>query len=148
MSGNCIAFAIRSLQAANIPRDEQSKGAVYGIAIGVATFACFIHAFSRRGGIWLGNFMAVIKVMILLVVIGAGFASIGNAFKTDPSPENLEPKNAFADAPDDAYGYAQAFLAVLFAYNGYEQPCYVSSPCSLFSPFEKYCLTSNFKGTG
>src|ERR1700761_8603627 len=47
MAGNCLVFGIRILMAVNAP---VTNGAVRAIAIGVATAACFIHAFSRRGG--------------------------------------------------------------------------------------------------
>ncbi|KAK3177785.1 hypothetical protein K4F52_009483 [Lecanicillium sp. MT-2017a] len=67
MASNCISFATRLLLAADI--ESPSNGTVRGIAIGIAILACFIHAFSRRGGIWLNNVLAVIKVLMLLLII-------------------------------------------------------------------------------
>ncbi|OCL12418.1 amino acid transporter [Glonium stellatum] len=122
MSGNCIVFAIRTFQAADIPA---SNGPVRGLAIGIATLACFVHAFSRRGGIWLGNLLAFIKVLILLLIIVTGICAYAGVFHTrarDTASDNLSTKHAFADAASDPYGYAQAFLAIIFAYAGFEQP--------------------------
>lgn len=126
-AGNCLIFAIRALEAAGIARDQQTKGAIYGIAIGTATFACFMHGISRRGGIWLSNFFAIIKILILIVVICAGFAAVGGAYKIEANTENLSQDHAFDGVGEDSYGYAQAFLAVIFAYVGFDQPNFVSS---------------------
>lgn len=124
MAGNCLVFGIRVLMAANVP---VTNGSVRGIAISVATAACFIHAFSRRGGIWLGNFIAVIKVLILLMIIITAICALAGAFhSTTYADENMAIQHSFANASQDSYGYAQAFLAVLFASAGFEQPNYVS----------------------
>jgi len=72
MAGNCLIFGIRVLQAANVPVNDR---AVRGIAIAAATGACLIHSFSRRGGIWLGNLFAFIKVLMLLLIIITGICS-------------------------------------------------------------------------
>jgi hypothetical protein len=36
--------------------------------------------------------------------------------------------HAFANSSNDSYGYTQAFLAVIFAWSGFDQPNYVSNP--------------------
>lgn len=125
MAGNSIHFAMRLLEAAGI--SEPENGSVRGIALGVATFSCGIHAFSRRGGILLNNILAVIKIMIMLliivatIVVGAGgFPGAKNVFG-----ENTSPKNSFKSASNDANSYAQAFLAIIFSFSGFEQPNYV-----------------------
>jgi L-asparagine transporter-like permease len=124
MAGNCLIFGIRILQACNVPPDPNT---VRGIAVAVATLACGIHAFSRRGGIWLGNLLALIKVLLLLMVIVTGICAWAGAFKTNNYvSDNMALGNSFADPAHDSYGYAQAFLAVLFAWSGFDQPNYVS----------------------
>jgi hypothetical protein len=126
MAGNCLIFGIRVLQAANV---SENDSATRGIAVGVATFACLIHAFSRRGGIWLGNFLALIKVLILSLVIVTGICAWAGAFKTkNYVDENMAVSNSFANPAEDSYGYTQAFLAVIFAWSGFDQPNYVSRP--------------------
>jgi len=131
MAGNCIVFAIRIFEAADVP---VSNGPVRGVAVGIATFACFVHAFSRRGGIWLGNLLAFIKVLILLLIIVTGICAYAGVFHTkarDIASDNLSTKHAFADAASDPYGYAQAFLAIIFAYSGFEQPNSVGNSLQL-----------------
>lgn len=122
MAGNCINFAIRCLEAGDL---EVTHGKVAGIAISVATAACFIHAFSRRGGIWLSNAFALIKILLLLLIIIVGLCAFGGVFHTkarDIAQNNLAASKAFSNAASDSYGYAQAFLAIIFAYSGFEQP--------------------------
>jgi amino acid transporter len=124
MAGNCIVFGIRIIEAAG---GEVTNGAVRGIAIAAATFACGIHAFSRRGGIWLSNIFALIKVLILVLMIVTGICAWAGAFKTkNYATENMAANRAFKDASPESYGYVSAFLAVIFAWSGFDQPTYVS----------------------
>jgi len=124
MAGNCLIFGIRTLEAANV---QVTNSAVRGIAVAVATFACGIHAFSRRGGIWLGNLLALIKVLMLLMMIVTAICACAGVFKTkNYAIENMTANHAFADPAKDSYGYVKAFLAVLFAWSGFDQPNYVS----------------------
>lgn len=124
MAGNCLIFGIRTLEAANVPVTDS---AVRGIAVGVATFACGVHAVSRRGGIWLGNLFAIIKVLMLLMMIVTGICAWAGAFKTKTYVnENMAVSHAFADPAEDSYGYTTAFLAVIFAWGGFDQPNFVS----------------------
>lgn len=124
MAGNCLIFGIRTLEAANVP---VTNSAVRGLAVGAATFACLIHSFSRRGGIWLGNLFAVIKVLMLLLVIITGICAWAGAFKTkNYANENMAVNYAFKDPASDSYGYSKAMLAVIFAWSGFDQANYVS----------------------
>lgn len=125
MAGNCLIFGIRTLEAANV---EATNSAVRGLAVGAATLACLIHAFSRRGGIWLGNLFAVIKVMMLLLIIITGICAWAGAFHTKTfAVDNMAVDHAFANPNDDSYGYTKAFLSVIFAWTGFDQPNYVSA---------------------
>lgn len=125
MAGNCLIFGMRVLEAANV---ETSNSAVRGLAVGAATLACLIHAISRRGGIWLGNFLALIKVLMLLLIIIAGICSWAGAFDDNPNyaVENMSINHSFKEPASDPYGYSKAFLAVMFAWTGFDQPNYVS----------------------
>ena len=110
-----------------------------------AAFACIIHAVSRRGGIYLNNLLALIKIGMLLVIVGTTLAVVGGGIKDSNGnrvenvfAQNLDPKVAFK-APVDptagtilegtqdgtANGYAAAFLSIIFAYSGFEQNNYV-----------------------
>jgi amino acid transporter len=116
MAGNCINFAVRVLQSANaVPADGQpDNGMVRAIAIAVATFACFIHTFSRRGGILLNNVLAIIKVgILLLIIITTIIVAAGGLPKTtNVIDESTNIKNSFRNPSSEANGYAQAFLAI------------------------------------
>ncbi|GKT41358.1 high-affinity methionine permease [Colletotrichum spaethianum] len=125
MAGNSIHFALRVLEAAGVEKPE--NGPVRGIALAAATFACSVHALSRRFGILLNNTLAMMKIMIMLliiiaaIVVGAGgFSETENVFSS-----NTSPKNSFKDASKEANSYAQAFLAIIFTFSGFEQPNYV-----------------------
>ncbi|KAJ9642887.1 hypothetical protein H2199_004408 [Coniosporium tulheliwenetii] len=123
MAGNCMNFAVRVFEAAGV---SPENGPVRGVAIAAATLSCFVHAISRRGGIWLSNILALIKVAMLLFIIVTGIMAYAGTFDSESfASENLAPKNAFSGAADDSYGYAQAFLSIIFAFNGFEQPNYV-----------------------
>lgn len=123
MAGNCMNFAVRVFEALGV---SPENGRVRGVAIAAATLSCFVHAISRRGGIWLSNILALIKVAMLLFIIVTGIMAYAGTFDSESfASENLAPKNAFSGAADDSYGYAQAFLGIIFAFNGFEQPNYV-----------------------
>lgn len=122
MAGNCILFALYVLRAAGLRDHELNVGNVRGLALGVAVFACFIHAFSRRGGILLNNILAMFKIAVLLLIIITTIVV------------STEPKNNHSgdmvgsevfNGNGSANGYASAFLSIIFAYSGFEQPNYV-----------------------
>ncbi|KAH6877147.1 amino acid permease-domain-containing protein [Thelonectria olida] len=129
MAGNSISFAMRILGAAG--NEDPSNGAVRGIALAAAVITCFIHTISRRGGIFLNNLLAIVKIMILLliivvaIIVAAGGLDTSNVIGT-----NTKPSKAFDNALSDANGYAQAFLAIIFAFSGFEQPNYVMGEIS------------------
>ncbi|KAJ9645212.1 hypothetical protein H2199_003218 [Coniosporium tulheliwenetii] len=136
-AGNSIAFAQRVMEAANRPA---TTGAVRGLAIAVATFACCIHAFSRRGGIWLSNALAAIKIMMMLLIIITGICAFAGVFGQPTSAsDNLAPSKSFDNAAADPYGHVEAFLAVIFAYSGFDQPTYSSKNLlKRILPFPKF----------
>ncbi|CAG9978291.1 unnamed protein product [Clonostachys byssicola] len=139
MAGNSISFAIRVMSAAG--NDSPDNGTVRGIAIAIAIITCFIHAVSRRFGIWLNNVLAVIKVCILLlviitaIVVGAGGLNTPNVL-----PENTNIKTAFEGRSTDLNDYSHAFLAIIFSFSGFEQPNYVLGEIS--RPRRKYPVAS------
>ncbi|KAK2023206.1 high-affinity methionine permease [Colletotrichum zoysiae] len=125
MAGNCIHFALRVLEAAGF--DEPENGPVRGIALAAATFSCSVHALSRRFGILLNNTLAMMKIMIMLLIIVAAIVVGAGGFPATKNviADNTSPKNSFKDASKEANGYAQAFLALIFTFSGFEQPNYV-----------------------
>lgn len=121
MAGNAVSFAVRVLQATKpgTAAADVDGPTVRGIAIAVATLTCFIHAISRRGGILLNNVLALVKVCILLLIIIAAIVVAAGGFKDEEGrvvpnviSENTGRSKAFADASDEANGYAHAFLSI------------------------------------
>jgi amino acid transporter len=145
VAGNCVSFAVRALQASNA---EVTNGAVRGISIAIALFTCFIHTVSRRGGILLSNFLAIIKLAMLLMIIIAAIVAAARGFpnKRSFAGENFDSDNSFRNPSTEPYGYASAFLSVgrlipstlplvaapltrdlnpVFTFGGFTQPNYV-----------------------
>ena len=124
MASNCISFASRVLMASAV--ENPKNATVRGIAIGVAIATSFIHAVSRRGGIFLNNSLALIKIAILLLILGTAVAvAIGFKDAKDAFSDNVNPKYAFANASHDFNSYSDAFLTVIFSVSGFGQPTYV-----------------------
>lgn len=104
--------------------------ATRGIAIVAITGACLIHVSWRRGGILLNNAIAMIKVAILLLIIVLGFATRGGASfgQGRIQTTNFDIHTSFATPRGTAATYANSFIYIMGAYNGFRQPFYVSIP--------------------
>lgn len=135
-SGNAIACGIYIKEAAGI---EGHDSAVRGLAVASLTLPCLLHALWRRGGIFLINLLAFLKVLILLAIIVIGFAaSAGASFGHGPvhgqtiNPttheltSNFEIHSSFTNASRNTANYASSMLFIVNAYSGYKQPFYVS----------------------
>ena len=122
VSGNTIAFGQYAYAAAG--RDP-TNAEVRGVAIIAATVTCVIHSLSRRGGIWLSNALALFKVAILMLIIIMGFCAYRGAFGRQDATD-LGSETAFTDVASSPFGYANAFLHLLFAYGGWNQVNMVS----------------------
>ena len=136
LSGNAIAFGTYVLEAANITGND---GATRGLAVAALTIACLLHGLWRNGGIMVNNFLASLKLLILMAVIAIGFAaSAGAKFghrpvhgeTVDPSTGKVTPNfdvhSSFSHPRRDVASYADALLFIVYTYSGYEQPFYVS----------------------
>ena len=141
LSGNAMAFGTYLLDAANV---EGNDAAVRGLAVACLTVACLLHGVWRRGGIWVNNMLATLKVFILVAVIGIGFAaSAGANFGHGPVhgktvdsitgkvTPNFDTKSSFAHPRHDAASYAESILFIVYTFSGYEQPFYVSPTCPI-----------------
>lgn len=139
MAGNAINFAVRLLRATG--DTEPNEGAVRAIAIAVATLTCFIHAFSRRGGIYLNNMFAIVKISILLLIVFIAIAVGAGAFPDTKNviSENTDTKKSFHAENTHVNGYAHAFLAVIFSFWGFEQPNYIMGEIS--NPKRKFPIS-------
>lgn len=135
---NALSFGIRVLEAAGKTPDNFT---VRGIAIAVTTFAVVLHGTWRQAGLFLNKTFAIIKILILLLIIITGFVALGGGFHVEQSAsKNFNVENAFKDRANDPYGFSESFLAVVFAYSGFNQANYVS----LSSSFEHSTFGSNY----
>lgn len=100
---------------------------IKGLAVATVTLACLLHGTWRRGGIWVNNSFAVLKLGTLLVMIIAGFVYMGGSLgpkKGEPT-DNFSTKNSFS-APNLGFSvYSQSLSWIMFSYAGYENGNYV-----------------------
>ena len=124
-SANALSFASHILAAAGY--SGSLTNSVRGIAIGTVTAVGLLHGLWRNFGIAVNNVFAFIKILILIMFIIIGFASIGGTvFGVEPAAgANLDPYNSFSGAQTEPYGYASAYLAIVFTFGGFNQANYV-----------------------
>ncbi|KAF2004027.1 amino acid transporter [Amniculicola lignicola CBS 123094] len=97
------------------------------LAIIAVTFACAIHAFTRRGGIILNNVLASVKVLIVLTFPIMAICALAGVKDTNNAKSNLNPSTSFDGIHSTMYGYSNAFISVLYAYQGINQANYIIS---------------------
>ncbi|TKA66477.1 hypothetical protein B0A49_10099 [Cryomyces minteri] len=130
LSGNAIILGTYIMKAAG---HQPDKGGVIGIAIGALTVAVLLHMSSRRGGIWVNNFFAVLKVLILVMIIILGFVKAGGAdLGEEPkATNNFDSTTSFSgfdtEKSRNVASYAVSLLYIIYTYSGFEQPFYVLS---------------------
>lgn len=124
---NGIQFGILVLDAAGKGNIVNHDAVVRGIALSVAFAACFLHGTWRQGGIYLNNILAVFKIGILLMIFILGMCAVGGVFpRAAENAIDLSPRGKnVLEQTGAAYGYAEAFLAILFAFGGFNQANYV-----------------------
>ncbi|KAL2853196.1 amino acid permease-domain-containing protein [Aspergillus pseudodeflectus] len=128
LSGNAIAFGIQVMRAAGY--ESPPRGAVVGLAIAVLTLCTSLNIFSRRGGLVVNNFFAVVKVLTLLTIIVLGFVKAGGGLSSTggaSASDNFDPQNAFDTNRRDLPSYVHSMFYVSYSYSGFEQPFYVLS---------------------
>jgi amino acid transporter len=129
LSGNAIAFGRYVLWASG---KDDDKGPTIAIGIAALTVIPLLHAFSRRGGLFVNNIFAVVKIGILLSIIILGFIVRGGKNLQEeqghqrPKGSSFHP-DTFGQAFGNIANYTSAFLLVMFTYSGFEQPFYVLS---------------------
>ena len=135
---NALSFGIRVLEAAGDKNPD--NWVARGIAIVAITFAVVLHGAWRQAGIYVNNAFAIIKVLILLLFIITGFVALGNGFKPSAlaisegyvtnntvALSNYDTSKSFKGKNGGSYGYVESFLAIIFAFSGFNQANYVSS---------------------
>jgi len=122
-TSNALSFGRYVLLASGqeSPLDWHARG----IGIGCITFAVALHMVLPKWGMRLNNVLGVFKVIILTVIVCAGFAALAGRRITD-DPHNFNDAFRFHSGVHDgiawgmggASAYATALLRVIFSYSG------------------------------
>ncbi|KAF3930360.1 hypothetical protein ABW19_dt0203560 [Dactylella cylindrospora] len=131
-AGNSIVFADYFMRMCGNQNPSATPWIMKLVAVGVISFACFMHSIWRKGGIYMLNILAIIKVFILWTIIVLGYVARAGHFESvnelnPPSWSSFETENAFHGRTTGIYGWAIAILGVLYAFGGYENANYVLS---------------------
>ncbi|BFZ64100.1 methionine permease [Saitoella coloradoensis] len=118
---NSVVFGEYILNAADV---EVNRWNQRGIGLACVTSAFLIHGLALKWGLRLQNVLGVIKLIILLIIIVAGFAALGGHLKID-KPDNFS--NAFEGTTGSAYGVVNALYNVIWSYIGYSNANYSMS---------------------
>lgn len=119
---NSVAFGEYILNAANI---EVTRWNQRGIGLACITAAFLIHGTALEWGLRFQNLLGVIKLLIILLIIFAGFAALAGHVRLDEKPDNFT--NAFEGTTGSAYGVVTALYNVIWSYIGYSNANYAMS---------------------
>lgn len=121
-SGNSVIFGEFILNAAQV---EVGRWNQRGIGLACVTTAFLIHGCALKWGLRLQNVLGVIKLIIVFIIIIAGFIALGGHLKIDEKPDNFS--NAFEGTTGSAYGVVTALYNVIWSYIGYSNANYALS---------------------
>ncbi|KAF2228658.1 amino acid transporter [Viridothelium virens] len=118
---NSVVFGEYILNAAQV---EVNRWNQRGVGLACITAAFLIHGLALKWGLRLQNILGLIKLIILLLIIFAGFAALGGHLKIE-KPHNFD--NAFRGTTGSAYGVVTALYNVIWSYIGYSNANYAMS---------------------
>ncbi|KAI1000056.1 hypothetical protein K3495_g8144 [Podosphaera aphanis] len=103
---------------------ESNRWSVAGVAIGVVTLVCIIHAWYPNIGIRMINILSVGAMINLVVVIISGMAGAAMHIGAKNSPTGISTAKEnftglFAGSSTQPYDYATGLLKILFCFRGY-----------------------------
>jgi amino acid transporter len=142
LAANAVAFGIYVMTAIDPNYNSEDRGPIIGLAIAVLTICAVINVFSREGGIWINNALAVGKIAVLVTITILGFVYAGGKLKTsaidNPSvaannatSDNFNQGTSFLVQSEPAGNYfgdiVHSFFYVIAPYAGFKQPFYVLS---------------------
>lgn len=123
-SGNSVVFGTYILHAAQV---EVNRFNQRGVGVACITAAFLIHATSVKWGIRLQNLLGSIKLVIIMIIVVAGWVALAGHVKLpeDEKPHNFT--NAFEGTTGSAYGVVMALYNVIWSYIGYSNANYALS---------------------
>lgn len=111
---NSVVFGEYILNAANI---EVGRWNQRGVGLACITAAFLIHGLALKWGLRLQNLLGIIKLVVILIIVVAGWAALGGAVKISPKPDNFF--NAFEGTTGSAYGVVTALYNIIWSFIGY-----------------------------
>ncbi|KAI3622873.1 methionine permease [Malassezia furfur] len=118
-AGNANAAGQYFLRAGGVNSDNEWNPK--GIGIGILAFTFIMHSCFMKYGLWLQNALGVFKVVILLLIVFAGFAALAGHHK-GPNPHNFE--NAFVGTHNSVYNVSSCIYNAVWSYVGYSNLFY------------------------
>ena len=119
-ASNSVVFGQYILNAAEIDVGRWNQR---GIGLACLTTAFLIHAFALKWGLRLTNFLAAIKLIVILFIVVSGWVALAGHTKIEP-PHNF--KNAFEGTKGSGYSIVMALYNVIWSFIGYSNANYVS----------------------
>ncbi|KAJ5997238.1 hypothetical protein N7522_008898 [Penicillium canescens] len=120
-ASNSVVFGEYILHAADI---EVGRWNQRGIGMACLTAAFLIHAVALKWGIRLQNLLGVVKLIIILFIIVAGWVALAGHTKA-PTPHNFS--DAFAGTKGNGYSIVMALYNVIWSFIGYSNANYALS---------------------
>jgi amino acid transporter len=117
---NSVVFGEYILHAAGKEVDRWNQR---GIGLACVTAAFLIHGLALKWGLRLQNVLGVIKLIIILIIVVAGWAALAGKVKVDPKPDNFS--HAFEGTTNSAYGVVNALYNAMWSFIGYSNANYV-----------------------
>ncbi|GAA6060144.1 hypothetical protein JCM10212_001441 [Sporobolomyces blumeae] len=114
-ASGCIVFASNILVAAG---HQVTTWNERGIAVAVIVSITLIHGLTPRAGVHLMNFLAIFKLLLLLLVVVSGWVVLGGGIKSIPDPKSNF-RNAFEGSSHSAYFYASGLFKVINSFSGW-----------------------------
>ncbi|RYP61636.1 hypothetical protein DL771_010055 [Monosporascus sp. 5C6A] len=121
-ASNSVVFGEYILHAANVEVDRWNQR---GIGLACVTVAFLIHGLALKWGLRLQNLLGAIKLIIILIIVVAGWVALGGGVKLEKKPDNFT--NAFEGTTGSAYGVVTALYNVIWSYIGYSNANYALS---------------------
>ncbi|KAH7389905.1 amino acid permease-domain-containing protein [Pyrenochaeta sp. MPI-SDFR-AT-0127] len=122
---NALTFGDDIMGEKGNDRAATKDAAARAIAILAVTLPCFLHAFTRRGGILLNNAIVVVKIAILCAFPVMAICVLSGVINSNHAAANLSPSNSFSRVHSNVDSYTQGILAVFYSYSGYNQANYI-----------------------
>ncbi|KAJ5669165.1 hypothetical protein N7462_010235 [Penicillium macrosclerotiorum] len=120
-ASNSVVFGQYILNAADI---EVGRWNQRGIGLACLTVAFLVHATVLKWGLRLSNLLGVVKLIIIVFIIVAGWVALAGHTKAE-TPHNF--RNAFEGTRGSGYSIVMALYNVIWSFIGYSNANYVLS---------------------